>query len=72
MKSRVIRTGQSKSHSGITAREVKCLRHFWELEEQLGLRAKPNDDVMKHIPRIQVRAPLAPQNEVKGDSDETG
>ena len=51
---KVIRTGQKKTESaGITAEQVDCLQNFWELEEQLGIRAKPQDDLLKHIPVIR-------------------
>jgi hypothetical protein len=52
-KGRVIRCGQSsKKMAGISAETVACLEGFWSLEEQLGLRRKPEDDFLKHIPPI--------------------
>jgi hypothetical protein len=54
-RNKVIRWGQRKSHhklQGITGAEVQLLKNFWELEEQLGIRKRPEDTFLEHIPKV--------------------
>ena len=62
---KVIRCGRRdprKDLPQMTDEQLSCLQGFWELEEQLGIRRRPLDDFLDHIPKIQAK----PQ----GDSDD--
>lgn len=52
----VIRYGQkSKKMRGMSGDEVRTLSQFWELEEQLGIRKRPEDNLLTAIPVVTVK-----------------
>ena len=53
--SRVFRCGQTKTPA--QSDDWEMLRNFWELEEQLGIRKIPTDNIMAGIPKIHRSAP---------------
>ena len=57
-KPKVIRCGQkAQASSLLTAKQVETLQKYWEYEEQLGLRDKPQDEILKLIPTIKRAKP---------------
>lgn len=53
--SRVIRYGHGhRQHKmkGISAKDVNTLMNYWDYEEQIGRRQRPQDDFLKSIPPV--------------------
>lgn len=64
----VIRYGhKSQKMRGMTGEEVQTLQNFWELEEQLGIRKRPEDNLLASIPAIRTK----PSQPDKGGNEAT-
>lgn len=65
----VIRYGQKPQRMrGTSDDDVRTLSQFWELEEQLGVRQKPEDNLLSIIPVVTVR-PQQQHNQTPADNE---
>jgi hypothetical protein len=61
----VIRHGdrRAKTKARQTQEELACLEGFWSLQEQLGIKKRPEDRFLEHIPQITLEKSVVDSHE---------